>query len=91
MLKSTLASGISNPVIARHYGLARECGATGGKLLGAGGGGFLLVFCRPEKQPAVRQALSDLREMKVTASRQGSTVIYDDFAGLSNAVAAARP
>jgi D-glycero-alpha-D-manno-heptose-7-phosphate kinase len=91
MLKSTLASGISNPVIARHYGLARECGATGGKLLGAGGGGFLLVFCRPEKQPAVRQALSDLREMKFTASRQGSTVIYDDFAGLSNAVAAARP
>jgi D-glycero-alpha-D-manno-heptose-7-phosphate kinase len=59
--------------------------------LGAGGGGFLLVFCRPEKQPAVRQALSDLREMKFTASRQGSTVIYDDFAGLSNAVAAARP
>jgi D-glycero-alpha-D-manno-heptose-7-phosphate kinase len=88
MLKSGLATGISNPVVERYYRLARNSGAAGGKLLGAGGGGFLLVFCQPEKQPAVRQALSDLREMKFATSRQGSTVIYDDSASSSNAAAA---
>lgn len=78
ILKSTLATGISNPVVDQYYHLARGAGATGGKLLGAGGGGFMLIFCAPEKQSAVREALDDLREMTFAMSQQGSTVIYDD-------------
>lgn len=78
ILKSSLATGISNPVVDQYYRLAREAGAAGGKLLGAGGGGFLLIFCAPGKQPAVREALGDLREMSFAMSPQGSTMIYDD-------------
>jgi D-glycero-alpha-D-manno-heptose-7-phosphate kinase len=77
-LKSGLAVGTSNPVVDLHYRLAREAGASGGKLLGAGGGGFLLIFCHPDKQLAVRDALGDLREMTFAMTQQGSNVIYDD-------------
>jgi D-glycero-alpha-D-manno-heptose-7-phosphate kinase len=78
ILKSGLATGISNPVVERYYRLARDAGASGGKLLGAGGGGFFLLFCPSEKHAAVREALGGLREMTFALSRQGSTVIYDD-------------
>jgi D-glycero-alpha-D-manno-heptose-7-phosphate kinase len=52
-----LANGISNERIDRLYQLALEHGASGGKIAGAGGGGFLLLFCEPEHQPAVTQVL----------------------------------
>jgi D-glycero-alpha-D-manno-heptose-7-phosphate kinase len=88
LLKSGLADGISNPSVETNYRLAREAGASGGKLLGAGGGGFLLILCRPERQPEVRSALSHLREMSFQMSPQGSTVLFRDE---SNAAGVARP
>src|SRR5207245_2134846 len=57
-LKRGLASGITNAVVESNYRLAREAGAAGGKLLGAGAGGFLLLSCRPEMQQQVRVALA---------------------------------
>lgn len=77
-LKSSLAHGISNKAIESNYQLAREAGAEGGKLLGAGGGGFLLIYARPEKQSEVRRALRDLREMPFQMTREGSQIIYSD-------------
>ncbi len=55
--KKRLARGISNERIDRLYQLALEHGATGGKIAGAGGGGFLLLFCEPAYQPTVTQVL----------------------------------
>jgi D-glycero-alpha-D-manno-heptose-7-phosphate kinase len=78
LLKSTLAQGITNEGIDSYYQLAREAGAQGGKLLGAGGGGFLLVYAPPERQPDVRAALRELREMPFAMTREGSKIIYSD-------------
>jgi D-glycero-alpha-D-manno-heptose-7-phosphate kinase len=55
--KKQLARGVSNERIDRLYQLALEHGAVGGKLAGAGGGGFLLLYCEPEQQPAVTRVL----------------------------------
>ena len=55
--KKKLASGISNPKIDRIYELAKEKGAVGGKLTGAGGGGYMMLLCEKKDQPAVAQAL----------------------------------
>ena len=55
--KKRLAKGISNERIDRLYQLALEHGAGGGKIAGAGGGGFLLLYCEPEYQPTVTQVL----------------------------------
>lgn len=76
MLKRTLASGISNPNIDRWYELAMRHGARGGKLLGAGGGGFLLFYVPIDKQNEVRTVLSELKEMPFGLDFQGSSVIY---------------
>jgi D-glycero-alpha-D-manno-heptose-7-phosphate kinase len=77
-LKRGLASGITNDVVESNYRLAREAGAAGGKLLGAGAGGFLLLSCRTEKQPQVREALCALREMPVELTTSGSEVVHND-------------
>lgn len=74
--KKALESSISNPVIDRHYSLARDAGALGGKLLGAGNGGFLLFYCEPHHQDSVREALGELVEMPFGFSPQGAKVIY---------------
>ena len=63
MLKRGLTGGISNPEIDGWYESARRAGAAGGKILGAGGGGFLLLYVQRERQAAVRQALSELRQI----------------------------
>ncbi len=78
ILKSGLAQGITNQEIDCNYRLAREAGAEGGKLLGAGGGGFLLIYCREEKKADVREALKFLREMPFALTREGSQIIYTD-------------
>jgi len=75
-LKKQMSSGISDPEIDAYYKLARDAGARGGKILGAGGGGFLLLFVEPEKKDAVRRALSPLRDMPVQFEAQGSKIIY---------------
>ncbi len=74
--KGKLASGISSTQIDQFYSKARKAGAIGGKILGAGGGGFLLIFCEEEKQDKVRNALSDLKESPFQFEPQGSKIIY---------------
>ena len=76
-LKKSLASGISDREIDRIYRNAREAGASGGKISGAGGGGFLLLYCLPDAQDAVRKALRDYREMPFSLERDGSKVIFN--------------
>lgn len=74
-LKRTLASGISNPTIDEAYETAMRNGALGGKLLGAGGGGFLLFYCEPDKQDQLRVALR-LRPFPFSFEKDGTSVIY---------------
>ncbi len=76
-LKKSLASGISDREIDRIYQDAREAGASGGKISGAGGGGFLLLYCLPDAQDAVRTALDGYREMPFSLERDGSKVIFN--------------
>ena len=59
------------------YHTAIEAGALGGKIAGAGGGGFLLLYCIPEKQEKVRAALRGYREMPFHLERDGSKVILN--------------
>jgi D-glycero-alpha-D-manno-heptose-7-phosphate kinase len=77
MLKKQLAGRISNGTIDEIYQTARKAGATGGKITGAGGGGFLLLYCPYDKQSAVRSALSDLQELPFQLERDGSKVIFN--------------
>jgi D-glycero-alpha-D-manno-heptose-7-phosphate kinase len=75
ILKKTLATGISNPAIDEAYQKAIDNGATGGKLLGAGGGGFLLFYVPENKQQQVKNAIG-LPQMPMAFDQQGSAVIY---------------
>ncbi|MDR2594975.1 MAG: hypothetical protein LBC87_09435 [Fibromonadaceae bacterium] len=74
--KKKLAGGISTSLIDEAYEKAMAAGATGGKLLGAGGGGFLLFYVPEHRHNAVKNALAYLRYMKFEFSYSGSTVIY---------------
>ncbi len=76
LLKRELASQISNDKIGKYYDLAMANGALGGKLLGAGGGGFLLFYCPKEKQKRLRSALSDLWELPFAMENSGTKIIY---------------
>jgi D-glycero-alpha-D-manno-heptose-7-phosphate kinase len=78
--KKRVAKGITNPRIDEVYRLARESGAIGGKITGAGGGGFLLLFCRQENQSRVRQALTawGAREMEFDFDLNGAQVVVND-------------
>jgi D-glycero-alpha-D-manno-heptose-7-phosphate kinase len=75
--KRKLASGVSNGHIDAAVSQALEAGASGAKLTGAGGGGFLLVICPVEHQRAVRQRLADMRELPVKLDRLGSRVVLN--------------
>jgi len=77
MLKKQLASKISNSTIDGIYEKARAAGALGGKVTGAGGGGFLLLYCPLEKREHVRKALSGYREIPIKLEETGSKVIFD--------------
>jgi D-glycero-alpha-D-manno-heptose-7-phosphate kinase len=74
--KKSLASGISNSVIDAAYETARHAGAVGGKLLGAGGRGFLLLYAAPDRQAAIRAALPGMAEVDVAFSPTGSEIIF---------------
>jgi D-glycero-alpha-D-manno-heptose-7-phosphate kinase len=74
-LKRKLASGVTNEQIDAWWERAVKAGALGGKLCGAGGGGFLLFIVKPENQNAVRQALSDLPPIQIGYESQGSRVL----------------
>ncbi len=76
--KKSLASGISNTLIDDTYATARRAGALGGKLLGAGGRGFLLVYAEPDRQSSLRDALRGLKEVAFTFSSEGSRIIFQN-------------
>lgn len=76
MMKRRLASGISSSQIDTWYEQARRAGAVGGKILGAGGGGFLLVYAPEERHEAITAALPDLRPIPFAFEPQGSKIIY---------------
>jgi D-glycero-alpha-D-manno-heptose-7-phosphate kinase len=75
--KRKLASGVSNERIDRAVSQALDAGASGAKVTGAGGGGFLLVICPMEQQPAVRRSLAHMRELPVKLDRLGSRVVLN--------------
>ena len=76
LLKKSIAEAISNPQIDAWYDRARNAGAGGGKLLGAGSGGFMLFHAPVENHESIRFALSDLREVKFGFEPQGSRIIF---------------
>ena len=75
--KKQLADRISSSAIDALYERALDAGAMGGKIAGAGGGGFLLLYCPPDRQSAVRAALSDLKELPFALERDGTKVIFN--------------
>lgn len=84
-LKRGLTASVSTTEIDRFYRMAMEAGALGGKLLGAGGGGFLLLYVQPEKQEAVRRALAQLKEIPFQFENGGARILYyapEDYASL---------
>jgi D-glycero-alpha-D-manno-heptose-7-phosphate kinase len=76
LLKRSLGFGISSTSVDEWYEAARRAGALGGKLLGAGGGGFLLVMAPPERHEAIREAVGRPREITFQIDRRGSRVIF---------------
>ena len=62
--------------IDEAYEAARKAGASGGKLLGAGGGGFLLFYVKEEHQTKVREALKNLKELNFKFDNKGTNIIY---------------
>ncbi len=82
MLKRDLATNVSTPAVDEIYDTARAAGAIGGKLLGAGGGGFMLLFVEPTKQPAVRKALDRLINVDFKIEGSGSRVVVYEPNGL---------
>lgn len=76
-LKKQLASNVSNPGIDEMYNLAMEGGALGAKISGAGGGGFLLVYCERDKQDNLRRSLRKFRELPFFLEKHGSKIIFD--------------
>jgi D-glycero-alpha-D-manno-heptose-7-phosphate kinase len=77
-LKRSLVAGVSDAQVDGWYGLARDAGASGGKLLGAGAGGFLLIMAEPERQAGVRAALADMREVPFHFAARGTEVVLLD-------------
>jgi len=77
VLKKKLATNISNQTIDDIYNTALKAGAIGGKITGAGGGGFLLLYCQYEKREAVRSALSPLQELPFQLEPDGTKVILN--------------
>ena len=76
-LKRKLASKVSDPEIDDLYKRARKAGAFGGKISGAGGGGFLLLFCPPERQDKMRDAMRPLSELPFNIEQDGSKVVFN--------------
>lgn len=77
LLKQQLAGAISNQAVETMYQTARQAGAIGGKLCGAGGGGFLLLYCPYEYQATVRAALANYQELPFQMEADGSKVIFN--------------
>jgi len=76
-LKKQLSDNVTNAEIEGIYQAAREAGAIGGKITGAGGGGFLLLYCPTQVRDNVRASLGRLRELPFHFQDDGSKVIFD--------------
>jgi D-glycero-alpha-D-manno-heptose-7-phosphate kinase len=76
-LKKSLAGSITTEALDDLYELARRCGAIGGKITGAGGGGFLLLYVPYDRQSSVRNALCQLRELPFRLEADGTKVIFN--------------
>ena len=81
-VKKGLAGSVSSSAIDELYGRAMGAGALGGKLLGAGGGGFLLFYRHPEDAERLRTALAGLVEVRPGIDREGSRVVLYEPGGL---------
>lgn len=77
-IKKQFAGGVSNPLIDDMYSRAKAAGALGGKILGAGGGGFMLLYVPQDRQDAVREALKEFTYMKFVCCPEGSRIIFTD-------------
>lgn len=75
-LKKSLAAGIAPDIIDVWYTKARKAGAVGGKLLGAGAGGFLMFYAPPDRHDAIAGALGELRRMDFRFESEGSKIIF---------------
>jgi len=78
MYKKELANSISSQFIDENYELALKNGAIGGKILGAGGGGFFLFYAKKENHGKLRKALSHLKELDFNLESSGTSVIYSN-------------
>ncbi len=76
MLKQSLAEGVSSESVNSLYTAARQAGAWGGKILGAGGRGFLCLLAEPDTHQKIRDALPDLMEVPVAFTNEGSRIIF---------------
>ena len=76
LLKRSLVNGISDPDIDRWYELAMNAGAIGGKIMGAGAGGFLLIYAPEDKHKQIQKALNMLKEIKIKFDPLGSRIIF---------------
>lgn len=83
LLKRSLTDLISTSKIDEVYDTALRAGALGGKLCGAGGGGFILFFAPPEVQPQIRESLRDLLYVPFRFENSGSQIIFNDRQGLN--------
>lgn len=83
-LKRELADNVTTPKIDEIFDAGLDAGAIGGKLLGAGGGGFVLLFVEPDKQPAVKERLKDLTRVDFGIDEVGSKIVLYEPDGLEN-------
>jgi D-glycero-alpha-D-manno-heptose-7-phosphate kinase len=81
-LKRELAENVSTPIVDEMYEAARKAGAIGGKLLGAGGGGFMIFLVEPERQQYVRERLADFIYVPVDIDHDGSKIVLYQPDGL---------
>ncbi len=77
-VKRSLSKNISSSVLDDIYATARKSGATGGKLMGAGGGGFFIFYVPKEKQEAVKCALQSLLYVPFSFSKEGTTILFTE-------------
>jgi D-glycero-alpha-D-manno-heptose-7-phosphate kinase len=74
--KKRLETSITNGCVDAIYDRGLKAGALGGKLLGAGSGGFVLFYCPPERQNALREELADFTAVPFAMEPEGSKIVY---------------